>query len=190
MVKGYELELLSEDKMDEFIVKFNGPQDSPYAGVSSFLQFRASGKSESCCLTSTLSNLPPLASSTKFITLILTKCKPAFYCRSGSVCLDVINQQWSPMYDLVNIFEVFLPQLLLYPNPADPLNAEAAQLQMKSTEQYNQKVKSYVVKYASGSTQPQQVVPDHTQWHSNGIDQLSETSGIEMVEISDDETML
>jgi ubiquitin-conjugating enzyme E2 H len=36
------------------------------------------------------------------------------------------------MYDLVNIFEVFLPQLLLYPNSSDPLNAEAAQLQLKS----------------------------------------------------------
>ena len=60
---------------------------------------------------------------------------------SGSVCLDVINQQWSPMYDLVNIFEVFLPQLLLYPNPSDPLNAEAAQLQMKNQEQYNARVK-------------------------------------------------
>jgi ubiquitin-conjugating enzyme E2 H len=52
------------------------------------------------------------------------------------------------MYDLVNIFEVFLPQLLLYPNPSDPLNAEAASLQLKSIDQYNEKVKQYVNKFA------------------------------------------
>ena len=52
------------------------------------------------------------------------------------------------MYDLTNIFEVFLPQLLLYPNPTDPLNAEAAALQLKSEEDYHKKIKDYVMKHA------------------------------------------
>ena len=43
--------------------------------------------------------------------------------------------------DLVNVFETFLPQLLLYPNPTDPLNGEAAALLMREPEAYNKKVK-------------------------------------------------
>ncbi|RDI85976.1 hypothetical protein Vi05172_g4236 [Venturia inaequalis] len=68
---------------------------------------------------------------------------------SGSVCLDVINQTWSPMYDMINIFEVFLPQLLRYPNPTDPLNGEAAALMMREPKSYDAKVKEYVSKYAT-----------------------------------------
>ena len=52
------------------------------------------------------------------------------------------------MYDLINIFEIFLPQLLLYPNPTDPLNPEAAQMQIKYEEKYKEKIKEYVTKYA------------------------------------------
>ena len=68
---------------------------------------------------------------------------------SGSVCLDVINQTWSPMYDLVNIFSVFLPQLLLYPNPSDPLNGAAAALMFKDPEAYKQRIREHVKKHAS-----------------------------------------
>jgi len=57
------------------------------------------------------------------------------------VCLDVINQTWSPMYDMINIFEVFIPQLLRYPNPTDPLNGEAAALLMREPKSYDAKVK-------------------------------------------------
>lgn len=61
--------------------------------------------------------------------------------RSGSVCLDVINQTWSPMYDMINIFEVFLPQLLRYPNPSDPLNGDAAAVLLRDPKKYDAKVR-------------------------------------------------
>jgi hypothetical protein len=42
---------------------------------------------------------------------------------------------------MINIFEVFLPQLLRYPNPNDPLNGEAAALLMRHPKEYEAKVK-------------------------------------------------
>lgn len=53
------------------------------------------------------------------------------------------------MFDMFNIFETFLPQLLRYPNPNDPLNGEAAAILNRSTEEYDNKVKDYVKRYAT-----------------------------------------
>ena len=78
-----------------------------------------------------------LGLSTKYSTLMLMNRMIEFiHSSSGSVCLDVINQLWSPMYDLINVFDVFIPQLLQYPNPSDPLNPEAASLMMKEKPKY------------------------------------------------------
>ena len=51
--------------------------------------------------------------------------------------------------ELINIFEIFLPQLLRYPNAADPLNGEAAALLIRDPKAYAKKVESYVDRYAS-----------------------------------------
>ena len=51
---------------------------------------------------------------------------------------------------MINIFEVFLPQLLRYPNPSDPLNGEAAALLMRHPKDYDAKVKgNYLIILAS-----------------------------------------
>jgi len=51
--------------------------------------------------------------------------------------------------DMINIFEVFLPQLLRYPNPADPLNGDAAVLLLREPKSYEAKVRDYVSRYAT-----------------------------------------
>lgn len=53
------------------------------------------------------------------------------------------------MYELINIFELFLPQLLSYPNPQSPMNIDAANLMDFSVEEYERTVKMYVEKYAT-----------------------------------------
>jgi len=118
----------------DFYVKFCGPQDSPYANARYKVHVILP------------SNYPYKSPSIGFATPIF---HPNVDEASGSVCLDVINQTWSPMYDLVAVFEVFLPQLLLYPNAADPLNRHAATLYNKDNESYVEHVKEHVSIHAS-----------------------------------------
>ena len=56
--------------------------------------------------------------------------------------------------DMLNIFETFLPQLLRYPNPSDPLNNEAATLLMRDPPSYNAKVKDFVKRFATAEQVP------------------------------------
>ncbi|GAA0147624.1 ubiquitin-protein ligase [Lithospermum erythrorhizon] len=132
MMSDYTVELINED-MHQFFVHFNGPTDSLYVGGVWKVRVELPDA------------YPYKSPSIGFVNKLY---HPNIDEMSGSVCLDVINQTWSPMFDLVNIFEVFLPQLLLYPNPSDLLNGEAAALMMRDQTTYEQKVKEYCEKYA------------------------------------------
>ncbi len=95
---------------------------------------------------------------------------------SGSICLDVINQTWSPMFDLINIFDEFLPQLLLYPNPSDPLNGEAAKLLQSDPEKYNRKIKDYIKKFAS-----EDLIIDKDKHFKNNLNKNNNSSNVKNV---------
>lgn len=127
--------------------------------------------------------------------------------RSGSVCLDVINQTWSPMYgmyqlrhpsppqhhtntspaELINIFESFLPQLLRYPNAADPLNGEAAATFMRSPDEYAKKVREHVKRYATSKDAQNALEKKNGEDGVSGEDEEEEDEMSDMGEISDDD---
>ena len=133
-MSDYKVDLVN-DGMQEMFIVFAGPKDSPYEGGTWKVHVELPEA------------YPYKSPSIGFMNKIF---HPNVDETAGSVCLDVINQTWSPMFDLVNVFDVFLPQLLLYPNPTDPLNGEAAALLMRDPAGYQQRVREYVQKYASG----------------------------------------
>lgn len=129
VLHGYEVELKDESTQD-FYVTFRGPEGTLYENAVYRVHVE-------------LPDQYPFASPSIGFEPF-TIFHPNIDERSGSVCLDVINQTWTPLYSLVNVFDTFLPQLLTYPNPSDPLNGEAASMYVKDTKKYEERVKSYV----------------------------------------------
>ncbi|KAK1316834.1 Ubiquitin-conjugating enzyme E2 5 [Acorus calamus] len=132
MMSDYKLEMTS-DEIGEFIVEFHGPKDSPYEGGIWKVRVELPD------------SYPYRSPSIGFMTKIF---HPNIDELSGSICVDVLNQTWSQASDLRNVFDSYLPQLLLDPNPEDPLNGDAASLLLKDKEQYEQKVREYTDRYA------------------------------------------
>lgn len=144
MMSDYEVHLSNEDSSSDFYVILHGPSDSPYTGGTWKIHVTLP------------TEYPYKSPSIGFCNKVF---HPNVDVKSGSVCVDVLNQTWSPMFgndchsyscelaadrvcpDLVNIFSVFLPQLLMYPNAHDPLNGEAGALYIQDREAYHKRVR-------------------------------------------------
>lgn len=125
---------LVDNNLKELCVCLEGPKDSPYEGGLWKVHVELPDQ------------YPYKSPSIGFETKIF---HPNIDEQSGSVCLDVINQTWSPMFTITHIFETFIPQLLNYPNAADPLNGDASSLYLSNKALYEDKVRAYVRKYAN-----------------------------------------
>lgn len=132
LMSDHEVELVN-DNMQEFHVKFCGPKDTPYELGIWRLHVELPD------------NYPYKSPSIGFVNKIF---HPNIDIASGSICLDVINSTWSPLYDLKNIVEWMIPGLLKEPNGSDPLNNEAATLQLRDKKLYEEKIREYIDKYA------------------------------------------
>jgi len=149
---------LKNDNMQEFYVTIKGPEDSPYKGGRWKIRVELPD------------GYPHKSPSIGFVNRIY---HPNIDESSGSVCLDVLNQLWTPMYSLPNVFELLIPQLLMYPNESDPLNGDAASLLMRDKAAYEAKVKDYVKRYAS------EKAVEEAEHNTDDDDEMSSTGGFD-----------
>eukprot|EP00899_Mesostigma_viride_P012235 jgi/Mesvir1/21011/Mv08066-RA.1 len=106
-----------------------GPDDTPWDGGTFRLQMD---------FTEDYPNKAPIV---KFISKMF---HPNIY-NDGGICLDILQNQWSPIYDVSAIL-TSIQSLLCDPNPNSPANSEAARLYSESRKEYDRRVREVVEK--------------------------------------------
>jgi len=130
---GYQI-FYSAGGTDEIFIIFYGPDNSDYEGGIWKIRIR----------------FPPQYPYKGPIINFMNKIfHPNVEQKAGTICLNLIGSDWNPSYDLLNILNIFLPELLQNPNAKDPYNSEAAKLYNECLIKYKQKVKEYIGRYAS-----------------------------------------
>ncbi|CCE86776.1 Piso0_005288 [Millerozyma farinosa CBS 7064] len=161
MMSDHDVTLV-DDSIQQFHVIFHGPSDTPYVGGIWKVRVELPDQ------------YPIKSPSIGFMNKIY---HPNIDESSGSVCLDVINQTWSPMFGLLNIFENFLPHLLRYANPSDPLNTEASNLMTKDESKYIETVKEYVNRFAKNIPKDPADM-ENSKYSDNEDDELSDVGSL------------
>lgn len=104
-----------------------GPDDTPWEGgtFKLILEFTE--------------DYPNKAPQVRFLTKMF---HPNIYA-DGQICLDILQNQWSPIYDISAIL-TSIQSLLCDPNPASPANSEASRLFNENRREYNRRVREIV----------------------------------------------
>ena len=119
-----------EDNMYIWQGSITGPEDSPYAGGVFFLKIEFPG------------DYPFKPPKVQFTTKIYHPNINS----NGSICLDILKDQWSPALTISKVL-LSISSLLTDPNPDDPLVPEIASLYKSDIEAYNEKAKEWTNTY-------------------------------------------
>ena len=104
-----------------------GPEDTPWEGGTFKVTLQFSEE------------YPNKAPVVKFVSRMF---HPNIY-QNGSICLDILQNLWSPIYDVSGIL-TSIQSLLSDPNPASPANGEAARLYTENKREYARRVREVV----------------------------------------------
>jgi len=108
-----------------------GPEDSPYSGGVFFLDVH---------FPADYPFKPPKVQFT-------TKVYHPNINKNGSICLDILKEQWSPALTLSRVL-LSISSLLTDPNPDDPLVPEIAHLYKTNKAQFERTARDWTQKYA------------------------------------------
>lgn len=129
---GINVELIEENNLYDWYATVCGPVNSLYEGGKWRLKL---------IFTTEFPFKPP---KVKFMNKIF---HPNISER-GSVCIDILQKQWSPATTVEKLL-VSIISLLSDPNTADPMNSIAADFYDNNRPLYNVEVKRYVKQYAT-----------------------------------------
>ena len=108
-----------------------GPEDSPFSGGVYFLNIHFP------------TDYPFKPAKLNFTTRIYHPNINS----NGSICLDILKEQWSPALTISKVL-LSISSLLTDANPDDPLVPEIAQIYKADREKYNTTAKEWTRKYA------------------------------------------
>ena len=109
-----------------------GPDDSPYTGGVFFLNI----------------HFPPDYPFKPPKVTFTTKIYHANINSNGSICLDILKDQWSPALTISKVL-LSISSLLTDPNPDDPLVPEIANLYKNNRAQHDQTAVEWTRRYAT-----------------------------------------
>lgn len=123
---------VSEDNIFNWTATIIGPKDSPYEGGIFLLAID---------FPKDYPFKPPKINFT-------TKIYHPNINSGGSICLDILNSQWSPALTISKTL-LSICSLLTDPNPDDPLVSSIAHVYKNDRTKYNEEAKIWTQKFAS-----------------------------------------